>query len=141
MNKKLFYLLSLAWGLPMTICGALVALSLIVTGHRPKRFAWGWYFEIGKTYWGGLNLGPVFLCQHRASGNLKCHEFGHAIQNCWMGPLIIPLVIGSAARYHTMNRRERQGKPLPDYDAWWFEGQATKLGTKYYHKIKDEDVT
>lgn len=140
MNKKVFYALSFTWGLPLTLCGLIVALFLLGTGHRPKRFGWAWCFEFGKP-WGGLNLGSIFLCQKGASDSLKCHEFGHAIQNCFFGPLIIPLVIGSAARYHDMNRRQRHGKPVPDYDAWWFEGQATKLGTKYYYEMKDEDVT
>ena len=131
MSRKWFYILSLTWGLPLTICGAVVALFLLATGHRPHRWGACWYFVIGKTYWGGLNLGPIFLCQNGATDHLKSHEHGHAIQNCFMGPLILPLVLLSATRYHDRERRARRGEVLKPYDAWWFEGQATKLGTRY----------
>ena len=131
MKRKLFYLLSLTWGLPLTICGYAVALFLMASGHRPRRFGACWYFIIGKTYWGGLNLGPVFLTDKMDDEDLKCHEHGHGIQNCFMGPLILPLVLLSAARYHDRERRVKRGEVLKPYDAWWFEGQATKLGTRY----------
>lgn len=136
MNKKLFYILSLTWGLPMTICGALVALSLIVTGHRPKRFAWGWYFEIGRTSWGGLSLGPVMITQYGASDYLRSHEHGHALQNCVYGPFILPLVLYSVIRYHVRNALARRGRCLPGYYDQWFEAQASEWGQKFMKKIR-----
>ena len=132
MNKKLFYLLNLTWGSPLTLCGAVVALYLRVTGHHPHRWGGCWYFNVGRKSWGGLNLGLVFLTDHNDSVYTKNHEFGHAIQNCYLGPLILPLVLCSAIRYHYLDYLEDKGKPVPLYDSWWFEGQATKLGTRYH---------
>lgn len=43
--------------------------------------------------------------------------------------------IGSALRYWA---RELFGAKTP-YDSWWFEGQATELGTKYVNRIKETD--
>lgn len=41
----MFWLLSLTWGALMTLCGGVVALALLVTGHKPKRFHYLIYFE------------------------------------------------------------------------------------------------
>ena len=131
MKKTLFLLLSITWGLPLTFCGLVVALFLMATGHSPRRWGDCWYFIVGKRYWGGLNLGPIFLTDKMDHEHTKCHEHGHGIQNCFMGPLILPFVLASAARYHDRERRVKRGEVLPPYDAWWFEGQATKLGIRY----------
>lgn len=132
MKRWVFYALSLTWGLPLTLCGLIVALFLLVTGHRPYRRSGCWYFEVGKSRWGGLNLGLVILCQPNATYSLKNHEFGHAIQNCYLGPIMLFFVLCSAVRYHYLDYLEKQGLPVPEYDSWWFEGQATELGTRYH---------
>lgn len=139
-DKKTYYFLSFTWGLLMSVIGLLVAAVLIAREHRPKRFLWGWCFEIGQG-WGGLNLGIVFLCEKGASDNLKCHEFGHSIQNCVWGaftPFVVHLP--SVARYHMRNIKAARGEDLPPYDAVWYEGQATRLGLEYYAResVKDE---
>lgn len=128
MTRKVFYTLSLTWGLPLSLCGAVVSLFLIATGHRPRRWGGCWYFNLGKNAWGGLNLGMFFFTDPVDSPNTKNHEFGHAIQNCYLGPFMIPLVLCSVARYHDRNRRQKRGETLPPYDSWWFEGWATKCG-------------
>ena len=46
-NGVLFWILSLTWGLPMTLVGALVALALLITGHKPKRFQHFIYLKLG----------------------------------------------------------------------------------------------
>ena len=136
-NKILYCLLSLTWGLPLTIVGGLAAIALIVTGHRPKRFGYGLYFETGKKRWGGVNLGPVFICHKKPSDSLKAHEFGHSIQNCYFGPLMIFIVaIPSATRYWIREWKKSRGeKNLPPYDSIWFEGQATELGERFIARI------
>lgn len=141
MKRSTFYALSFTWGLPLTLCGFFVALFLIVAGRRPKRFGWVWCFEIGKG-WGGLNLGVVFLCQEGAPDNLKCHEFGHALQNCMWGALM-PFVVHlpSIVRYWSREWKAAHGANLPPYDAIWFEGQATRWGIKYYNRTKEEDAS
>lgn len=132
MTRKKFYILSCTWGLPLTLVGFAAALFLLATGHRPRRWGNCWYFIVGKKYWGGLNLGPIFFTDKLDHENTKCHEHGHAIQNCFLGPLMIPLVLCSSIRYHYINYLVKRGLPTPDYDAWWFEGQATSLGEKNF---------
>ena len=93
------------------------------------------YFEIGDN-WGGLEMGWFFICCRNASESTKMHEVGHGIQNAGVGGLrMLCLSIGSALRYWA---RELFGAKTP-YDSWWFEGQATELGTKYVNRIKETD--
>lgn len=99
MNKFLFYLLSFTWGLPMTLIGLIVALVLLITGHKPKKYGYCLHFEVGDC-WGGLNLGIVFLTDKTPSTHTKNHEHGHGLQNCYFGPLTpFIVVIPSAYRY------------------------------------------
>ena len=63
---------------------------------------------------------------------------GHGIQNLYWGPLMIfVIVIPSVTRFwyrewYWKYRYPKTGKALPPYDSIWFEGQATKLGAKYW---------
>ena len=135
MVKKLYYLLSLTWGLPLTIIGGLVALALMGSGFTPRRYGGCIYFELGEG-WGGLNLGLVFLCQVGAPDTLKMHEFGHSIQNCMWGVLMpFVVVLPSMTRYWLREIKAAHGANLPPYDAVWFEGQATRLGTELTDKM------
>ena len=129
LRPGLFYLLSLTWGLPLTLCGALAALVMLLTGHRPKRWGPCVYFELGES-WGGCEWGLFFLKCRRADLRLGNHELGHGLQNCLLGPLM-PFVVSipSALRYWT--RRLRKTPPKTGYDDIWFEGQATRWGTAY----------
>jgi len=91
------------------------------------------YFEIGKG-WGGLEMGWFFICCRDASEHTKMHEVGHGIQNAAVGGVrMLILSIGSALRYW---KRELFGAKT-SYDSWWFEGQATEIGTKYVNSIKE----
>lgn len=128
MRPRCFALLSVVWGLPLTLCGLLAAVSLTAAGYRPARYHGTWLFRVGH-HWGGLGLGPVLIVSADASDRLCRHELGHAIQNCRYGPMILPLVLLSAIRYHLRRRRIRRGLPLTPYDSWRFEGEATRLGT------------
>lgn len=62
----MFWLLSLTWGALMTLCGGVVALALLVTGHKPKRFHYLIYFEVGSG-WGGFELGAFFVVNKNPS--------------------------------------------------------------------------
>lgn len=139
MKRFLFYFLNLTWGLPLNIAGFLVALVLLCAGKKPKRWGDCFYFEVGKG-WGGLELGIIFLTSERPSERTKNHEHGHAVQNCIFGPFMPFIVnIPSAIRY--WYRRIREAKGLPNttaYDDIWFEGQATKIGTKYVKGVNYE---
>ena len=128
MRRSLFYTMTVTWGLPMSVFGAVVALLLCLAGYRPTHYHGAWLCTVGR-HWGGLSLGPVLLTAEDASDQLRRHELGHAIQNIRYGPAILPLILISVIRYHLRNDRARRGLPLPPYDSWWFEAEATRLGT------------
>ena len=134
MKKILYWIISLTWGGLMTFIGLIVALVLLVTGHKPYRFGYTFYFKVGKS-WGGLELGGLFITDSNPSLHTLCHEHGHGLQNLWWGPLF-PFVIGipSAIRYwYREIKYYKKGKQPPTtYDSIWFEGQASELGEKYF---------
>lgn len=109
-NKPLYYLLNCTWGIVMTLIGAVVAVVLILTGHKPKRHAGSIYFNVGKS-WGGAELGLFFLTDENDLESVKNHEFGHSLQNCLWGPLL-PFVVclPSAARYWLRECKTIQAK-------------------------------
>lgn len=136
MKKFFYWVLSLTWGLPMTLIGLLVALVLLVTGHKPHRFGYTFYFKVGKS-WGGLELGAVFITDANPSKHTLCHEHGHGFQNCLWG-ILYPFIVGipSAVRYwnreYLVRFRNKKYSDLPPYDSIWFEGQATEWGLRYF---------
>lgn len=193
MNKFIFYLLSFTWGLPMTLIGCIVALVFVITGHKPKKYGYCFYFEVGNN-WGGLELGIVFLTDKTPSEHTKMHEHGHGLQNCYFG-FLMPFVvcIPSAYRYWLREFEHKDMKyfvwsvyfvaillsvvlvllthlthmywilviaiiilvyftilsvwalifEIPkyksgfyvDYDDFWVEGNATKLGTEFIKSL------
>ena len=130
-NMPWFYILSCTWGSILTLCGLIVFLAMVLTGHKPHRWGYCWYFEVGRKSWGGCEWGPVFLKDRFSGDHIKNHEFGHGLQNCVLGPFMIFLVSApSSIRYWARRIQLRLGKPLKTaYDDIWFEGQATRLGT------------
>ena len=134
-NKVIFWLLSLTWGLPMTLVGAAAALILIMKNYVPTRWGPCWLFVVGEG-WGGINLGPVIIVSRTAKIRIFCHEVGHALQNCLWGPLF-PFIIAipSAIRYWY----REWTKPTTNYDDIWFEGQATRWGIKYLNNEEDKE--
>ena len=142
-NKKLYYFLSYTWGLPMNLIGIIVEIFLkIIFKIRKKPLKYKKYgpcrvYEIGKTRWGGLDLGHVTLTNPDPSIHTLNHEFGHTLQNIVFGPFFIFIVwLPSAIRYNVRNIQKKFGKQLPPYDSIWFEGSATRLGDKYIDYYK-----
>ncbi len=109
-NKFIFWLLSLTWGLPMTLVGAVAALFLMLKSYVPTRWEPCWVFVIGER-WGGISLGPVIIVSKTVKPQTINHEVGHALQNCLWGPLF-PFVIAipSAIRYQLRERKEFKDK-------------------------------
>lgn len=130
LTKSEYYRLSFTKGLLMNIIGAIAALFVLITGHAPHKHGGSIMFYIGEG-WGGLSLGMFsFVCKN-APERTKNHEFGHSIQNCMYGPAFITKVfIPSCKRYWEFRNNIKNGIPNKEsYDAAWFEGEATRLGT------------
>ena len=104
------WLLSLTWGLPMTLVGAAAALFLRWKAYIPTRFGPCWVFTVGEG-WGGVNLGPVVLVSKTAKNYTIYHEIGHCLQNCVWGPLF-PFVIAipSVVRYWLREQKTFKNK-------------------------------
>lgn len=131
-SDREFYLRSFTWGLPVNLCGAVVAAGLLLTGHKPEKFGNCINFTVGRN-WGGGSMGVFMLSSKNASRRLKEHEHGHSIQNCFYGPFMLLVNLRSSTRY--LYRRGVKaiwpGKKLPPYDSVWFEAEATQLGHQY----------
>jgi hypothetical protein len=110
----------------------IVALALLVTGHRPHRFHYFVYFEVGAG-WGGFSLGGVFVVNRNAALSMKQHESGHGLQNIMLGVFMTFVIsIPSAVRYWWREYNVRRGAVLPPYNSIWFEAWASTLGEKYF---------
>ena len=98
----LFWFIHCTWDILMTLIGAVGALVMIITKHRPKRFGYSICFIKGHN-WGGVCLGPfIFLDEECDEINSKTHEAGHSLfQALPLGPLF-PFVVGlpSMLRYY-----------------------------------------
>lgn len=130
-HRALYYFLACTWGFLMTFIGALITVVLCACGCRPEHYYWIYYQKAGPEYWGGFEMGLMFVRDKKSSDkHINPHEFGHTFQNCLFGPLMIFLVsIPSAIRYWYREIRERQGKKNEtDYDDIWFEKSATDCG-------------
>ena len=140
LSKRAFYVLSWTWGLPLTLIGAIAIAVLKRSGKEVKKWGYCYYVEVGRR-WGGFNLGMFFLTNEKSTYSTRCHEFGHGIQNCylgWLTPFVV--TIPSALRYWTRRIGERLGhKFTTSYYDIWFEKQASELG-KYYIE-RDENGT
>ena len=146
-NIIVYWFLQLTWGSLMTILGFFVILFCkIFLKAKIHKNGCTIIAEL-KGNWGGLELGAFALCGGYTTTNpdeawfqhTRRHEFGHSIQNIIFGPLNIFITwIPSIIRYHYRNWRTSKGLPNPDYDSIWFEGTATKWGTKIIDKIEKE---
>ena len=142
MKKKILNnILSLTWGLPLTIIGAIVALILLICGKKPKTYGHCVYFAFGGN-WGGISLGRfIFVGTPSERPDMLNHEYGHTFQNCWWGPLFLfviglPSLIRCQYRNYIYKKNYEKYKTLPAYDDIWFEGQATRLGNEYIEYYK-----
>lgn len=141
----LYWIGQLTWGIIMSLIGLITALICIIfLKGKVHRNGFTFIVEVGGN-WGGLNLGCVSLCGGYTTvcpdenwfQHTRRHEFGHSLQNLIFGPLFPFIVaIPSAIRYHYQNYRSSKGLPNKEYDAIWFEGQATKWGTKAIDNIE-----
>ena len=95
------------WGIIMTAIGLIITLILgILKIFIPKkiifeRYYWIYSITVGPQWWGGCEMGLMFLRDHGSSADyINPHEFGHTFQNCLFGPLFLLMVaIPSTTRY------------------------------------------
>ena len=130
MKKILFWCASLTWGGIMTWLGAIIACAMILTGHKPKVFHYFVYFEMGED-WGGFEMGAFFFVNRSPTLHIKQHEAGHGSQNIIFG-VFMPFIVSIPSAIRYWYRRFKRDE-LPPYDSIWFEGQATRLGKKYFN--------
>lgn len=139
-KRILFYSLSFTWGIVLSLPGLFV-IAFSACFKKVHVFHGRLYAVWGEN-WGGFNLGCFFLCSKRAFEedeygiHTRAHECGHGIQNIIFGPLTVFIVtIPSIIRYwyrESVYRKNPQAYyELPEYDAIWFEGQASCWGMKY----------
>lgn len=134
-----FWILSCTWGILLTLFGAIAAIVAIFLKSEMSIFA-GRYITFKFPFYGGwgFEAGPFFYYTKDADIlSLKQHEAGHGIQNILYGPFMIILVsIPSMIRFHyrnwLLNHDIEKYLELPEYDAIWFEGQATRWGKYWY---------
>jgi len=139
----LFWILSLTWGLPATLAGAVLALVCLAKGLKPKWFHGNIYFEHVRPY-GSNNLGPFFFLGDRHLEITPYHEAGHGLQNIVLGPLF-PLVVGVTSElwFQHFNKKyaDQIGVWSPEehvaaYDKMPIERWATAWGVKAYGPVE-----
>lgn len=141
----LYWTWSITWNCLLTIPGLFATLFIVIfLKGKVHKNGFSIITEIGGN-WGGLSLGAFAFCGGYTTvcenkewfEHTRKHEFGHSIQGLWWGPLFAFVIgIPSVIRYHWYNHRALKGLPVPDYDAVWFEGHATKIGYKAINNIE-----
>lgn len=135
LSKRTFYILSLTWGIGLTVIGFIASIFVSALGCKPTANQYGVVFVVGKN-WGGLSLGPIMFVSENPTEYVLNHEFGHSIQNCYFGPFMILFSLFSVVRYwyRKFIKLTKPNKKLPPYDSMWLEGMATSIGNKYASK-------
>lgn len=137
--KILYWILSLTWGAILSIPGLIGLCVLWAAGCPIIKNGFSYIVVVGNG-WGGLNLGIISFVEKSGDEyfqSTRRHEFGHSLQNIIFGPLQLFIVaIPSVIRYWYQTIRDIKGLPNKDYDAIWFEGTATKYGTKAINWIE-----
>jgi hypothetical protein len=131
----LWYFLNLTWGIIFTFVGAVMALGLLITGHKPYKYKHVLCFQFGNN-WGGLE-GSFFIFVANNMGDdwtqhTREHEFGHSFQNAIYGPFnMLITYFPSVARYWYQQIRYKKGLSNKPYDLAWFEESASDIGHNY----------
>ena len=146
--RPLYYILACTWGILLTFVGLLITLVLAIVKIFNKNihfepYYWIYDVKAGPKYWGGFEMGLMFVRDQKSIKSLNAHEFGHTFQNCLFGPFMLLIVsLPSAIRYwYRELKYERKNLTCPtDYDAIWFEDAATQCGqyAVKYIKTKQE---
>lgn len=143
-----YWFVQCTWGILMNIAGILVTLfCLAFLKGKIHKNGYGFITEV-KGNWGGLSLGAFAICGSYNQKDGPCydpdwfeftrkHEFGHSIQNLFLGPLF-PFVVSipSSIRYWL----SYFGKLKSGYYDIWFEDTANKWGIKWVNWIENINI-
>ena len=103
MKTALYWIVSCTWGIIMTLIGAVIALGLLITGHKPKIFHYNVYFAFGSG-WGGVNFGAFFFVSKTSDRlDIHQHEAGHGLQNLIFG-VFMPFVVAIPSAFRCVLR-------------------------------------
>lgn len=124
MKTILFRLWQWTWGFPQTLIGFLVYL---VCRDCPKST----YHGCIVTRWGrkdSLGMG-MFLFFGSDDPQIRVHEFGHAVQSMFLGPLFLPIMGIPSILWCNLPpcRRLRKEKGI-SYYRFYPESTANRLG-------------
>lgn len=126
-NKFLFYFLQWTWGILANILGLVVMLCMLLK-TKPQKYGHCIYMQLPVNW--GFSLG-MFIFGHKWCAE---HEHGHSFQNAVYGPHFLTIIaLPSVIRYWFREILHKLKKwPKTEYDAIWFEAQATKSGNKFF---------
>ena len=142
-HRALYYLLSLTWGLIMSLVGFFITAALGIAKIFSKditfkKYNWVYSISVKPDYWGGFDTGLMFVRDMKSSSSVDAHEFGHTFQNCLLGPLFPFLVaIPSACRWWA--RELNKKKQWNAYDSAWFEDAASQCGAYANFVLNNKD--
>lgn len=132
MTPSELYSLQKTKGWTMSFVGFIAYHILLMFGFMPKAYnGICEYFEVG-THWGAVSLGYFFVCEKGCSDYIKCHEYGHCIQNAAVGGLVMFFYCAASA-FRCLWRKIFPSKR--SYYDWFFEGDASKIGCAYVKRI------
>lgn len=131
----LYYVLTFTWGILMNIIGVFATMVTSACGGYVYIKHGRVIVEIGKC-WGGVTFGNFIIVDLTSDNSIIAHEIGHSIQNAFMGPFFpflvgIPSVVRYWYREFLWRKHRDRWRRLPDYDAIWFEHDATVRGEAF----------
>lgn len=112
MKMALYWIVSCTWGVIMTLIGAVGALVILITGHKPQIFGYNVYFVVGSG-WGGVNFGAFFFVAKTSDRlDIHQHEAGHGLQNLIFG-VFMPFVVAIPSAVRCLIRKyDYNGKKI-----------------------------
>lgn len=127
MKKVLFIILQCTWGLLQTLVG----LGFFIANRKRNHRMYRGCIDTQWNHHGGLSLGLFIFTPPDSQSNanlIRVHEYGHAVQSLFLGPLMLFVGIISVAwgnlPYFARLRKE---KHLP-YTACFVEAWASSWG-------------
>lgn len=126
-----FWLLSLTWGLPLTLCGIVFFLiSLLTRNIKGVKIVVGRVVITLKSNIGGVSLGGFNFIGKRATREVMWHEIGHSVQNYTLGIFMLPFGLWSLIRAALWRKIKKKNPKADYYKDYWLEWHANKMGFK-----------